>query len=856
MIEEGRGAHPKAALRDIDLLLGTAGLPESRRSEAEGLKLTLEQAMAEASAARLPRPLTSFVGREEEKAKIKALLKTQRLVTLTGMGGCGKTRLALAVAAEVQDAGGGDVRLVELASLTDPALVPQTVTKALGLEVRENFVDALIAYFQHKPTLLLLDNCEHLVQACADLVETLLQACPELNVLATSREPLKIDGEHLCPVLPLGIPDPNHLPPDSPDPVAALLQHDSVRLFLDRIRPHGDIRLGPENIPAVAVICASLDGIPLALELAAARVKLLPLPAIAEMLTDRFGLLTDGRRTALPRHKTLRAVLDWSYDLLTGPEQALLCRLSVFAGGWTLDAAEAVGLAEGVTAHPVLDLLTSLVDKSLVTTDVAAAPGRYGMLETVRQYAQDRLREMGEWDETCRKHRDFYLQLAEEAEPQLRGPEQKQWLDRLEREHDNFRAALAWRADETALRLACALTRFWWVRGYFEEGQNWLKRGIDERESVSEEIQARTLISIGRFAYVQGKLTEAQKLYEQGLALHTKLGNKRRIADALFSLGGVADHQGQYQQAIERFQGSLTLYQELSDERGIADALYGLGIVAQNQDHYLAAKRYQQESLAFRRKLGDIVGIASSLNSLATVAFYQGYYEEAQTFFDESLALRQVLENKGGIAHSLSFLGQLARARGDYQEARTMLLQSLHLYEIIGNRSGIFDALNSLACVAYDEGKFDESENLLRQIFPIVESQGNESGMAILLSNLGGVARGKGQFSEAHTLFKTSLKSFQLRDEKSCITNSLEELAFLARAEGATTRAALLWGAEKALSASIGSCRPPNEHSRKSLAVSEVQKELGEEAFAAAWAEGQAMTWEQAVAFALEEPAP
>ena len=402
--------------------------------------------------------------------------------------------------------------------------------------------EALIAFLQGKRTLLLLDNCEHLLlddrsgkDDCGTFAATLLHACPTLSIMATSRKPLNIDGEQLCPLSPLPFPAPDFLPPDAPDPVAALLAYDAAQLFVDRALQFRRFTPGPENVGPVAAICAALDGIPLALELAAARVKALPLERIAEVLSDRFGLLTNGRRESPARHKTLRAVIDWSFDLLDTKEQGLFCRLSVFAGGWTLDAAEAVGSSEDLPRADVLNLLESLVDKSLVIADLTASPGRYRMLETVRQYAEDRLRERGEWEETCRKHRDFFLALTEEAAPQLRGPEQKRLLDRLETEHNNLRAAMGWRADETSLRLAANLSLFWWLCGYLEEGRRWLEHGTEDDANVSKEVRARTLMGAGRLAFVQGKFPEANALYEDNLALRIQLEDRLGTANAFFA---------------------------------------------------------------------------------------------------------------------------------------------------------------------------------------------------------------------------------------------------------------------------------------------------------------------------------
>ena len=422
----------------------------------------------------LPRQLTSFIGREREMAEVRRLLSTTRLLTLTGSGGCGKTRLALQVAADLVEAFAEGVWFVDLAPLSDPALVPQTV--AATLRVREEpgrpILITLSEYLQPRHLLLVLDNCEHLVGACAELAQALLRACPHLQILATSREPLRIGGETTWRVPSLSLPDLLRLPL-----VESLAEYEAVRLFTDRaevVLP--GFLVTDQNALAVAQVCHRLDGIPLAIELAATRVKVLPVHQIAARLDDRFRLLTGGSRTALPRQQTLRAVMDWSYILLSEKERTLLRRLSVFAGGWTLDAAEAVCSGNRIETVEVLDLLAQLVDRSLVAVDREDAEARYRLLDTVRQYAREKLQDSGEETEVHGRHREWFLDLAERTEPELLGPEQGVWLARLEAEHDNLRAALTWsqqeeEGGEAGLRLAGALGRFWWMRGHLTEGR-------------------------------------------------------------------------------------------------------------------------------------------------------------------------------------------------------------------------------------------------------------------------------------------------------------------------------------------------------------------------------------------------
>ncbi|MGH2389011.1 MAG: ATP-binding protein, partial [Chloroflexota bacterium] len=488
----------------------------------------------------LPRALSSLVGREAERREVPALLGEARLVTLTGSGGVGKTRLALAVAGELVDHYPDGVWLVELAAQAEPVLVPGAV--AAALDVREEPGRLLTATLQDslrdRRLLLVLDNCEHLVAACADLAAALLRACPGLRILATSREGLQVSGECLWRVPSLTVPDPGHpLPPELTG------SYEAVRLFVARARERrSDFTLNSQNARAVAEICARLDGIPLAIELAAARVGSLAVEGVAARLDDRFRLLTGGPRTALPRQRTLRAALVWSYDLLSEQEQVLLDSLSVFVGGWTLQAAEAVcgvGGAEGerlggsadlpdVGTWEVLDLLDRLVNKSLVQAEErAGGEVRYALLETVRQYGQERLSAAGDAEATRRRHLAYFLALAEEAAPRLTDPEQGVWLGRLEADHDNLRAALGWARDsgvaEPALRLAAALWRFWATRGYLSEGRGWLEAVLADSEQRWPTARAMALNGSGILAHHQGEYGRAETLHEESLALRRAL---------------------------------------------------------------------------------------------------------------------------------------------------------------------------------------------------------------------------------------------------------------------------------------------------------------------------------------------
>jgi predicted ATPase len=491
----------------------------------------------------LPAQLTSFVGRAQECAAVAELLASQRLVTLTGPGGTGKTRLALHVAADRLEQFSNGVWLVELAPLADPLLVPLAVASVLGLreEAGRPLLTVLTDYLRTRTLLLLLDNCEHLLDACAQLAETLLRSCPQLRILASSREALGVAGEAPFRVPPLRTPDPRQLPE-----LEAFAQYEAVRLFTERATSVlSSFRVTSENMAALAHVCSRLDGIPLALELAAARVNVLRVEQIAARLNDRVRLLTGASRSAVPRQQTLRALIDWSYDLLSAPEQQVLRHLAVFAGGWTLGAAETVCAGEGLEQERVLDVLSRLVDKSLVQAErVLGQEARYGLLETIRQYAVERLAASGAADTIRRRHAAHYLALAEEARRWIGRREQGVWLDRLDLEHDNLRAALGWAlgggAAEVGARIALALaghdwSSFWRLRGHGSEALRWLERVAEQPNQLTPSQQAWALLLVDFFREGLNGISWDQlfAVSDQALALFREGGDRAGIAWAI-----------------------------------------------------------------------------------------------------------------------------------------------------------------------------------------------------------------------------------------------------------------------------------------------------------------------------------
>jgi predicted ATPase/class 3 adenylate cyclase len=908
----------------------------------------------------LPRQLTSFIGRLQEMADVKRLLSTTCLLTLTGAGGSGKTRLALQVAADLVEEYADGVWLVELALVTDGALLPQRVASALGVreEPGRPLMATLLDYLHSRELLLILDNCEHLVEACAQLAEGLLRACPDLRVLASSREALGIAGEVAWRVPPLSLPPPRsrvsgrRLPRAGADLVSDLAEYEAVRLFIERataVMP--SLTLTERTAPSVAQVCQRLDGIPLAIELAAARVKLLSVGQIAALLDDCFRLLTGGSRTALPRQQTLRAAIDWSYELLSDAERVLLRRLSVFAGGFTLGAAEAVCVDEdgrppnadrqhggevgrrppAVGGPDVLELLGQLVDKSLVVVEEpsahkpaaetaeslrgieraapsspagvevamrlssavtagngAAARGipaptaswlvegaalatpaeeangaeaRYRLLETIRQYGAERLRGAGEASVIRRRHRDWCLKLAEQAEARLPGPEQALWLARLEIEHHNLRAALDWseESDEAAsgLRLARALWQFWWVRGHLSEGRERLAKlmalaGAEARTPV----RAKALHGAGILAYDQGDYAAARALHEESLVIKRELGDKRGMAASLNYLGHVARLQGDYAAARALYQETLAIGRELDDRRGMAFSLNGLGLVARYQGDYAAARAFYEESLAIVRRLDDKRGISISLNNLGLVAQDQGDYAAARNLYEASLAIKRELGDKRGAAFSLSGLGLLALSQEEDTVAQALFEESLAMRRELGDKRGIAFSLHGLGSVALRRGDGEAARALHEESLAIRRELGDKSGVASSLLTLGEVEARQGDWARAARLCGESLTLFRELGDKGNLAACLEALAAVAAGQGAAERAAQLLGAAAGRRESLRVALTPTERAHSERCAAGVRATLGEEAFTARWAEGQRMTLEQALAFAVESTAP
>lgn len=687
---------------------------------------------ADAPLSNLPIASTSFIGRKRELAELQAQFAATRLLTLTGAGGSGKTRLGLEFASEQMDSYINGVWCVELAALRDPTLVVRAVAKALNVRDLPNQpLEVTLAHFlRNKPLLLVLDNCEHLVAACAQLAHDLLSQCRDLKFLATSREPLGVAGELTWEVPTLTLPSSDALSSGEP-----LMQYEAIRLFVERaVAVNRHFSLNPHNAPAVLEICQRLDGMPLAIELAAARSKLLSPEQIAARLDERFALLTAGGRTAPTRQQTLRATLDWSYDLLTATERDLFRQLSVFVGGFTLDALEQV--AELDSNESVLGVLGRLVDKSLVVVEQQPTM-RFRLLETIREYAWVKLsseaNESGASQRLRRRHRDFFIVFAEQAAPKLKRAEQFAWLARLEEEHENLRAAWDYAIetdDESARRLASAVLDFWVMRGNRSEGRDWLDLLLERASQWKQSVRhAQVLLMAGRLAHSQYDFGAARRLFEQALPIAQSAGDKRELAFALLWLGRTLGRERNDQSARQLLADCLMLYHELHDEWSIAWAMFDLGDVAFYQGHYAETKERDLAALTIFQDLGDRFSAAYVLNALGELARLEGNYEQAGKFYEENLKIHREFGHRVALAAPLFNLAWVTLHQGNYRQAQALFKESVKLFRQDANENAVVNCLAGFGSVMGLIGKPEAAARLFGAVEALLASWGNAGQM-------------------------------------------------------------------------------------------------------------------------------
>jgi predicted ATPase/class 3 adenylate cyclase len=767
----------------------------------------------------LPVQLTSFIGRAREIAEIEAALQQPviRLLTLTGSGGTGKTRLALQSASELIDKFPEGVWFIDLSPVTDPELIPQAVAAAWGLREQpwRPLVEVLLDYTRHKNLLLILDNCEHLIDACASLAQTMLQACSDVKIMATSREPLGVAGEMIFRVAALSLPDA-----DTPEEIETLQQFEAVRLFIDRAAvARLDFMLTKSNARVVAQICRRLDGIPLAIELAAARLRAFSVEQIAERLEDRFRLLTGGSRTSLPRQQTLRALIDWSYNLLTHQEQWLFQRLAVFQGGWSLEAAEAICCGDGIEEWSVLDLLGRLVDRSLVVMDEAGEFQRYRMLDTIRQYADQALQESGEHERWYKRHQEYYRKLSLEADPELRSDRDIFWLGVLEREHDNLRAAIdsstKWGDACSALTLSGALGYFWYKHGHMQEG---LKRTLQAVQMPGAEQHslelATALQGLGLFYWLNGAYQDALDTLERCISLVRSLA-----APAQFILGIASSYRafsqmrlGNYAAAQDDAQNALGVFKDIYSTYGMAVAYYSLSRISIEQGKLERAKPDLEKALYWSRLAGDRQLIALVLNSLVVLAISNQDFFAAQTLNLESLLLARQLDDDWMVSGALREAGNLAQAMGEYPQA-----------------------------VDY----FTQSGEISRE-------QGLTNDFARTRFNLGYLAVLQADFSLARSYLQESLDLFFRLSHRRGQMESLDGFAALAAYAGHLDAAARLLGAVDALFESLGSNRWPVDQLENEKLRQKLELGLGAKEFSKHYAGGRKLSLDQAIAFTAD----
>lgn len=706
----------------------------------------------------LPVQLTSFIGREKEIAEVRQAVAAHRLVTLTGAGGTGKTRLSLQVAADLLEQISDGVWVVELAPLQDAELVPQGILSVFGLQDQPGLttLQLLCDFLREKKLLVVLDNCEHLLEKCAQVVITLLNAAPELKILATSREALGVSGELIWYVPSLSLPEEQRMLV-----LENFTQYEAVKLFIDRAQlAQKHFLVTSENAPAIAQICHRLDGIPLAIELAAARVKMLDVEQISRRLDDRFHLLTGGSRTALPRHQTLRAAIDWSYNMLPEPEKVLFRSLSVFAGGWDLEDVEQVCAEQG----EVFDLLGRLVDKSLVVADSSSGTARYHQLETTRQYARDRLAEAGEVEKLQTLHLDWFLVLAERGVPGLQGSAALFWMKRLERELDNFRAALDWSLDARpsivpGLRLANALAEYWYSYENIHWNENFL--WLAKAEQRSQELgatadRARLLYYLGtQTFFIKGNWLEARALFEQSLEMYRKLGSgyqaEKAYAQSWLGFGFFWREPGT---GLTNLDAALQLARESGDRRCEGWVLNFYSEVKFNQGDLKTAFEMTERGAALYSECGDQLLSANCIFNLGMFHTILGHYQEAKILLEQVLGVFITFKNIGFAYQVLVYLGEACRGLDDYPQAETCYRESIAMKNAIGKPSRQFISVYlNLGYTVLRQGDDDQAFDCFSQALSLIDEESPKNSFVNCLAGFAALAAARNLAEVAAALY-------------------------------------------------------------------------------------------------------
>jgi len=801
----------------------------------------------------LPLQLSSFIGRKEELKQIKSILKGKRLLTLTGPGGTGKTRLALQIAADIIDDFENGVWFIELASLIEPELLPNAIMHTLGIkdQPKQKVEDTLVDYLKDKELLIILDNCEHIIKACAILSEKILQNSLRIKIISTSREALQCFGEQTHKTLSLETPDPKDK--ESPE---QLTQYEAVRLFVERaLSVNKNFRVNNDNAPALAGICHKLDGIPLAIELAAVRIKILSVEKIFDRLDDRFKLLTGGQRTALPRQQTLKALIDWSYDLLSEEERILWSRLSVFSGGWNLDATEEIcSDISVIKKEDILDLLSNLADKSIITFN--QENHRYGMLESIKQYGHEKLIMSNEYKIIQDKFLKFYLELVEAANKNFRGSETAFWINVINCEYKNIEKGLIRSMEstenETGARFVGAIAQYWFIRGDLSEGILWLETVIKKQPEIMDSYFCRVNYFIGKFARLNGDFEKAKIFLKGSLQYWREIGNIQGITDTLNSLGVNEFDQGRFEQAAEYYEENLKIYKESENKKGIAVTLNNMGNVISNLGDFTKAIKLYEECLAIRRELKDELGIGITLNNLGILDFEQGEYEKAYDLLNQSLKIRHRIGDRSGVSISLLNLGHTAYNQGEYLEASNFYKESLKICVDIGDKSLIADSLFNLGKVALEQDGTEQALKFIEESIVISREIKSHSQTAICLYFLGRIAFLKKEYKNAREYYYESINIYCETGNKKDIALNILRLAEFHGFKGHNIQSTKLLGFIKNKYFESNKIKfPLADQIIFDKLILELKEKLNEKDFLKYYEEGKLITHDQAIEIAI-----
>lgn len=836
----------------------------------------------------LPTQLTSFIGREREISEVIQLIRDSRIVTLTGSGGAGKTRLSLQAGAECIEQFKNGVWFVELAPLTESSRIVGAVMSVLGLHEKDNDIHALARYIESQSMLLIFDNCEHLIEDCARLVEGLIQSCPNLRVISSSREAFGIVGEHPYRVPSLPFPDPKRLPL-----LDEIERCESVQLFIERVKIFSpSFALTEKNASFVADICFRLDGIPLALELAAARIKVMSVEQMASRLGDIFNLLTNGSRTALPRQQTLRALIEWSYDLLSESEKGLFRKLAAFSGGWSLDAAESICGAERSGAS-VLDDLARLVDKSLVVKEEHEGESRFHMLETIRQYAEFKMFASEEVEDVKNRHRDWYMKLAETAEPKLRTGEQLRWLNQLEMEHDNLRAAMNWsiaqKHVEQALRIPSALVYFWEIHGHEEEGRSWFKQalGLDVNTKKNRPLLwAKALHGHFQVSWAQADYLQFQPAMEDALNIFKAHGDEFSIAHTLYHLAVFPHSAGNMEDAAAKYRESFDVYNKINDNWGMGSCLHCIAHTAESEGNAAEAQKLFEESLSMLKTAGDRWTLYHPVGDSARIDANQGNLDKAELVFEESLAIFEELGSAGWKSATLRQLARVKYLKGEFAQAIELTERSLSIARLANDHGEQGWAYFRISAIQWAQAKYQDALQSILEALREIEKTGDKINISYVICFADFLKCHNGQISQGREKLEAALETIRVESPEDLpemlmlfgralwlekdlsraqaiiqesiaglkryhffikIPECIELLAAIAVAQNNPERGACLFGAAESMRERMHTPMPPVALEECGSYAAAVRV-----SFEDSWNKGRAMTMEQAIEYALE----